>query len=80
MVIENLKRHKSPGIDHIPAEVIEAGGRIIRSDIHSLIISIWYYLRSGGGGSFYLFSRRLMKHDLVIMEAYHVCQLRTKLN
>jgi hypothetical protein len=33
--------HKSPGIDQIPAELIKAGGRIIRSEIHKLIISIW---------------------------------------
>jgi hypothetical protein len=40
MSIEKLKRHKSPGIDHIPAELIKAGGRIIRSEIHKPIISI----------------------------------------
>jgi hypothetical protein len=40
MAVENLKRHKSPGIDQIPAELIKAGGRIIRSEIHKLIISI----------------------------------------
>jgi hypothetical protein len=41
MAIEKLKRHKSPGIDQIPAELIKAGGRIIRSEILKLIISIW---------------------------------------
>jgi hypothetical protein len=41
MVIEKLKRHKSPGTDQIPAELIKAGGRIIRSEIHKLIVSIW---------------------------------------
>jgi hypothetical protein len=41
MAIEKLKRHKSPGIDQIPAELIKAGGRIIRSEMHTLIISIW---------------------------------------
>jgi hypothetical protein len=41
MAIEKLKRYKSPGIYQIPAELIKAGGRIIRSDIHKLIISIW---------------------------------------
>jgi hypothetical protein len=41
MAIKKLKRHKSPGIDQIPAELIKAGGRIIRSEIHKLIISIW---------------------------------------
>jgi hypothetical protein len=41
MVIEKLKRHKSPGIDQIPAELIKAGGRKIRSEIHKLINFIW---------------------------------------
>ena len=27
MVIEKLIRHKSPGIDQIPAEMIKAGGK-----------------------------------------------------
>jgi hypothetical protein len=33
--------HKSPGTDQIPAKLIKAGGRIIRSEIHKLNISIW---------------------------------------
>jgi hypothetical protein len=41
MAIEKLKRHKSPGIDQIPAELIKAGGRAIHSEIHKLINSIW---------------------------------------
>ena len=36
-----LKRHKSPGTDQIPAELIKAGGRTICSEIHTLINSIW---------------------------------------
>jgi len=41
LAIEKLKSHKSPGIDYIPAELIKEGGRIICSEIHKLIISIW---------------------------------------
>jgi hypothetical protein len=41
MAIEKLKRHKSPGIDQIPAELIKAVGGTIRSEIHKLINSIW---------------------------------------
>jgi hypothetical protein len=41
VAIEKLKRHKSPGIDQIPAELIKARGRTIRSDIHKLINYIW---------------------------------------
>jgi hypothetical protein len=40
MAIEKLKRHKSPGIDQIPAELISAGGKTSRSEIHKLINSI----------------------------------------
>jgi hypothetical protein len=36
-----LKSHKSPGIDPVPAELIKAGDRTIRYEIHNLIISIW---------------------------------------
>jgi len=31
MVIKKLKRHKSPDIDQIPAELIKARGRTIHS-------------------------------------------------
>ena len=40
LAVEKLKSHKSPGIDQIPAKLIKAGGRKIRSAIHKLIISI----------------------------------------
>jgi hypothetical protein len=36
-----LKRYKSPGSDQIPAELIQAGGEILRSKIHKLINYIW---------------------------------------
>jgi hypothetical protein len=39
--IEKLKRHKSPGIDQIPPELIKEGDRIIQSKILKVIISIW---------------------------------------
>ena len=39
--IEKLKRYKSPGIDQIPAELIEVGGRTIHNEIHKLINLIW---------------------------------------
>jgi hypothetical protein len=41
MGIQKLKRHKSPSIDQIPSDLIEAGGKTIRSEIHKLINSIW---------------------------------------
>ena len=41
MVVEKLKRHKSPGTDQILAELFQAGGRTIRNDIHEIINPIW---------------------------------------
>jgi len=41
LAIEKLKSHKSPGIDQIPAELIQAEVRTIRYEIHKLIISVW---------------------------------------
>jgi len=40
LAIEKLKSHKSPDIDHIPAELIKAGCRTIFCEIHKLIISV----------------------------------------
>ena len=41
MATEKLKGHKSQGIDQIPAELMKAGDRKIRSEIHKLITSMW---------------------------------------
>jgi len=41
MTIVKLKRCKSPGTEQIPAELVKARGRTIRSGIHHLINSIW---------------------------------------
>jgi hypothetical protein len=36
-----LKKYKSPGSDQIPAELIQAGGEILLSEIHKLFRSVW---------------------------------------
>ena len=41
LAIEKLKTRKSPGIDQIPAELIKAGSKTIRSEIYKLINSIF---------------------------------------
>ena len=41
LVIDKLKIHKSPGVDQIPAELINAEGRTICLEIHKLLTSIW---------------------------------------
>jgi hypothetical protein len=39
--IENVRRYKSLGIDQIPAELPQAGGNTLRSEIHIFFNSIW---------------------------------------
>lgn len=41
MAIGKLNRHISTGISQIPAKLIKAVGRIIRSEIHNLINASW---------------------------------------
>jgi hypothetical protein len=41
VAIGKLKSYKSPGFDQIPAELIQAGGETLRSEIHELIKLFW---------------------------------------
>jgi hypothetical protein len=41
IAIAKLKTYKSPGSDQILAELIQAGGEILCSEIHTVINSIW---------------------------------------
>jgi len=82
LAIEKLKRHKSPGIDQIPAEMIKAVDRTIHSEIYKLTNFIWnkqefpevwkeliivpFYKKKGN-----------KKQIVVIIEAYRFCQLHT---
>jgi hypothetical protein len=36
VAIGKLNRYKSPGVDHIPAELIKAGGETLRWEVHKL--------------------------------------------
>jgi hypothetical protein len=80
MAIGKLKRHKSPGTDQIPAELITAGGRTFRFEIHKFIVSIWNKKKlpeEWKDRSLHPSIRRAIKQIVVIMGAYHFCQLRT---
>jgi hypothetical protein len=41
VAIGKLKRYKSPGVNQIPAELIQAGGETLHLEIHKLIKLIW---------------------------------------
>jgi hypothetical protein len=81
IVIENLKRYKSPRSDEIPAYLIQAGGEMLRCKIHKLIISIWKKekcLINGRILSLYQFTRRVIKTDCSIIVGIQCYQLHTK--
>jgi hypothetical protein len=40
IAIAKFKKYKLPGSDQIPAELIQAGGEILLSEIHKLINSV----------------------------------------
>ena len=79
LAVENLRSHKLPGIDQIPAELFKAGGRTIRHEIHKLIISIWNKeeFPEEWDESFILpFYKHGIKEIVVITEVFHFCQRR----
>jgi hypothetical protein len=81
VAIGKLKRHKSPSVYQIPAERIQAGGEILCSEIHKLIKLIWKKeeLPPGERSQLWcLFTKRVIKLTVVIIEAYHCYQLHTK--
>jgi hypothetical protein len=41
VAVGELKSYKSPGVDQIPAELIQAGEEKLRSEIHKIIKLIW---------------------------------------
>jgi aromatic ring-opening dioxygenase catalytic subunit (LigB family) len=79
MAIEKLKRHKSPGVDQIPAELVKAGCRTTGSEIHKLTHSKWNkdeLPEEWKSRSLYQFTRRVIKQVVLIIEVYHFCQLQ----
>jgi hypothetical protein len=41
VAVGKLKRYKSPGVDRIPTELIQAGGETLHLEIHKLIKLMW---------------------------------------
>ena len=81
MAFEKLKRHKSPDMDQIPAELIKAVGRTICSEIHEFINSNcdkeelpeqWKQL------IIVPIYKKVDKTDCRNLEVYHFCQLHTE--
>jgi hypothetical protein len=74
MATAKLKSYELPGSDQILAELIQAHGKILWSEIHKLIIPFGIgktYLLSGRSLLFYQFTRRVIKLTVVIIVRYH---------
>ena len=41
IAIEKLKKYKSPGIDQIPADLIQDGGNPLLTENYKLVLAIW---------------------------------------
>jgi hypothetical protein len=80
MAIEKLERHKSPGVDPQQSGLKQEVGQFVLRSLN--INSVWnkeeIALRSGRSLSLYVFLRRVIKEIVVIIEAYHFCQVHTK--
>jgi len=78
MAIEKPKRHKSPGVDKITVKQ-EVGQLVLKSIILLILSGIRRnYVSSGRSQSLYLVVRWVIKHTVVIIEAYHFYQLHTR--
>jgi hypothetical protein len=80
VAFRKLKKYKSQGSDQIPAELIQREGGIFHSEIHKLTMLIWNKVKLTHQWSqlSYLFTQRVIKLAVVIIEVYHCCQLHTK--
>jgi hypothetical protein len=74
-----LKRYKSPGVNKILAEVIQAGGNTSDSKIHKLINSFWNTekLPQQWKESTIVPIYKKDNRSVVIIEEYHCYQLYT---
>jgi hypothetical protein len=76
-----LKKYKSPGNDEIPAELIQAGGKMLLSAIHKLINSIWNKEElpdQWKESIMYEFTKWVTKLIVIVIVGCHCYQLHTK--
>jgi hypothetical protein len=77
-----LKKYKSPGSDAIPAEVIQAAGKTLISEIHKFVNSIWNkeeLSQKWKSLLLYQFTKKMTKLTAVFIEAYDFYELRTNI-
>jgi hypothetical protein len=82
IAIGKPKRYESPGVDQIPAELIQARGETLHSEIHKLIKLIWNKEELPHQWKELIvvpIHKKGAELTVVIIKAYHCCQLHTKL-
>jgi hypothetical protein len=77
IAIAKLKKYKSPGSDQIPAELIQAGGEILLSELHKLINSVWNKKNCLISGIIVPIQKRVIKLTVIIIVGCHCYQLHT---
>ena len=80
-IIEELKSHKAPGIDGIPAELFKSGGPSLCAAVHKLILAIWRQEklpREWRNRLSYLSTKRGTKQIVVILWGFHFYLRGTK--
>jgi hypothetical protein len=80
VAVGKLKSYKSSAVYQIPAELIQAGWGTLSSETQTLKLSgaKANCLITGTSQFWYLLKKRAIKLNVVIIEAYHCCQLHTK--
>jgi hypothetical protein len=79
--VSSLKNYKSPGSDQIPAELIQAGDEILRSEFHKLINYIWNKEELPGQWKESIIvplHKKSNKTDCIIIVGYHCYQFYIK--
>jgi hypothetical protein len=74
---ENLRRYKLSGTDQILAELIQAGGNTLCSEMHKLIL---FGIRKNchSSGRNFIITKGVIKLNVVFLQEYHCYQLHTK--
>jgi hypothetical protein len=83
VAIAKLKKYKSSDSDEFPAQLIQAGGKMLLSAIQKLINSIWIKEElpdQWKESTLYQFTKRVTKFTLIIIVGYHCYQHHTKVH
>ena len=81
LAIEKLKRHKATGVDHIPSELIQAGGGNYTKKYINSLYSFGTRKnchKNGKNPLLFQFIRKAIEWTVIIIEKFHSCLLQIK--